>query len=103
ADERDLFAWAVEAAGRMEPEALLLENVRGLNDARFAGYRKPESTVLPLSGTTPSGNCWRAGISASASFAPGWCSSRCGLNTSNTSHGPNGPRKPELSAASFTT
>ncbi|MCA2216989.1 DNA cytosine methyltransferase [Jidongwangia harbinensis] len=40
ADERDLFAWAVEAAGRMQPEAVLLENVRGLNDARFAGYRQ---------------------------------------------------------------
>jgi DNA (cytosine-5)-methyltransferase 1 len=40
ADERDLFAWAVEAAGRMQPQAVLLENVRGLNDARFAGYRQ---------------------------------------------------------------
>lgn len=40
ADERDLFAWAVEAAGRMHPKAVLLENVRGLNDARFAGYRQ---------------------------------------------------------------
>jgi DNA (cytosine-5)-methyltransferase 1 len=40
ADERDLFAWAVEAAGRMQPRAVLLENVRGLNDARFAGYRQ---------------------------------------------------------------
>ncbi|GID96194.1 DNA cytosine methyltransferase [Amorphoplanes digitatis] len=40
ADERDLFAWAVEAASRMQPEAVLLENVRGLNDARFAGYRQ---------------------------------------------------------------
>src|SRR5690242_12236948 len=40
ADERDLFAWAVEAAGRMQPDAVLLENVRGLNDARFAGYRQ---------------------------------------------------------------
>lgn len=40
ADERDLFAWAVEAAGRLGPEAVLLENVRGLNDARFAGYRQ---------------------------------------------------------------
>ncbi|MFI5842876.1 DNA cytosine methyltransferase [Catenuloplanes sp. NPDC051500] len=39
-DERDLFAWAVEAAGRIQPEAVLLENVRGLNDARFAGYRQ---------------------------------------------------------------
>jgi DNA (cytosine-5)-methyltransferase 1 len=40
ADERDLFAWAVKAAGRMQPEAVLLENVRGLGDARFGGYRQ---------------------------------------------------------------
>lgn len=39
-DERDLFAWAVELAGRIQPEAVLLENVRGLADARFAGYRQ---------------------------------------------------------------
>ena len=39
-DERDLFAWAVEAAGRMQPDAVLLENVRGLSMPRFAGYRQ---------------------------------------------------------------
>lgn len=39
-DERDLFAWAVEAAGQMEPDAVLLENVRGLSMPRFAGYRQ---------------------------------------------------------------
>lgn len=39
-DERDLFAWAVEAAGRMQPDALMLENVRGLSMPRFAGYRQ---------------------------------------------------------------
>ncbi|WP_253181984.1 DNA cytosine methyltransferase [Cellulosimicrobium cellulans] len=39
-DERDLFAWAVELAGRMKPRALLLENVRGLSMPRFAGYRQ---------------------------------------------------------------
>jgi DNA (cytosine-5)-methyltransferase 1 len=39
-DERDLFAWAVEAAGRMTPDAVLLENVRGLSMPRFAGYRQ---------------------------------------------------------------
>jgi DNA (cytosine-5)-methyltransferase 1 len=39
-DERDLFAWAVEAAARMQPRALLLENVKGLNDKRFGGYRQ---------------------------------------------------------------
>lgn len=40
ADERDLFAWAVELAGRMKPRALLLENVRGLGATRFGGYRQ---------------------------------------------------------------
>lgn len=40
ADERDLFAWAVELAGTMQPRALLLENVRGLSMPRFAGYRQ---------------------------------------------------------------
>lgn len=39
-DERDLFAWAVEAAGRMDPDALLLENVDALGDAKNAGYRQ---------------------------------------------------------------
>lgn len=39
-DERDLFAWAVELAGRMQPEAVMLENVRGLSAPRFAGYRQ---------------------------------------------------------------
>lgn len=39
-DERDLFAWAVEVAGRMQPSAVMLENVRGLSMPRFAGYRQ---------------------------------------------------------------
>ncbi|TQJ31466.1 DNA (cytosine-5)-methyltransferase 1 [Microbacterium sp. SLBN-146] len=39
-DERDLFAWAVEVAGKMNPDAVLLENVRGLSMPRFAGYRQ---------------------------------------------------------------
>jgi DNA (cytosine-5)-methyltransferase 1 len=40
ADERDLFAWAVELCGVVRPRALLLENVRGLSTGRFAGYRQ---------------------------------------------------------------
>lgn len=40
ADERDLFAWAVNATAVVRPKAVLLENVRGLNDTRFAGYRQ---------------------------------------------------------------
>jgi DNA (cytosine-5)-methyltransferase 1 len=40
ADERDLFAWAVELCGVIRPRALLLENVRGLSLPRFAAYRQ---------------------------------------------------------------
>lgn len=40
ADERDLFAWAVEQVGVIKPRALLLENVRGLAASRFAAYRQ---------------------------------------------------------------
>jgi DNA (cytosine-5)-methyltransferase 1 len=40
ADERDLFAWAVELVDVVRPRALLLENVRGLSMPRFAGYRQ---------------------------------------------------------------
>lgn len=39
-DERDLFAWAVELAGKVRPRALMLENVRGLSMPRFSGYRQ---------------------------------------------------------------
>lgn len=39
-DERDLFAWAVELAGKIKPRALLLENVRGLSMPRFSAYRQ---------------------------------------------------------------
>jgi DNA (cytosine-5)-methyltransferase 1 len=39
-DERDLFAWAVELCGKIQPRALLLENVRGLSANRFTGYRQ---------------------------------------------------------------
>jgi DNA (cytosine-5)-methyltransferase 1 len=39
-DERDLFAWAVGLTRTVRPEALLLENVRGLSMPRFSGYRQ---------------------------------------------------------------
>jgi DNA (cytosine-5)-methyltransferase 1 len=39
-DERDLFAWAVEQCEKLQPKALLLENVRGLSMPRFSGYRQ---------------------------------------------------------------
>ncbi|MBY0177796.1 DNA (cytosine-5-)-methyltransferase [Curtobacterium herbarum] len=40
ADERDLFAWAVEQVAIIKPRALLLENVRGLASSRFTAYRQ---------------------------------------------------------------
>jgi DNA (cytosine-5)-methyltransferase 1 len=38
-DERDLYAFAIDLFARIQPSALLLENVRGLASPRFAGYR----------------------------------------------------------------
>jgi DNA (cytosine-5)-methyltransferase 1 len=39
-DERDLFAWAIEQIPIMRPQAIMLENVRGLASPRFAAYRQ---------------------------------------------------------------
>lgn len=39
-DERDLFAWAVEQVGVIQPRGLMLENVRGLSQPRFDAYRQ---------------------------------------------------------------
>lgn len=38
-DERDLFSYAVHLLEKVDAQALLLENVRGLSAPRFAGYR----------------------------------------------------------------
>ncbi len=39
-DERDLFPQALRLVEECEPAAIMLENVRGLSTARFAGYRE---------------------------------------------------------------
>jgi DNA (cytosine-5)-methyltransferase 1 len=39
-DERDLFPRALRLVEECEPTAVMLENVRGLSTARFAGYRE---------------------------------------------------------------
>jgi DNA (cytosine-5)-methyltransferase 1 len=39
-DERDLFPRALRLVEECEPTAIMLENVRGLSTARFAGYRE---------------------------------------------------------------
>lgn len=38
-DERDLFPTALKLAKEVNPQAIMLENVRGLLDARFEAYR----------------------------------------------------------------
>ncbi|HUK68314.1 MAG TPA: DNA cytosine methyltransferase [Streptosporangiaceae bacterium] len=39
-DERDLFPQALRLVQECQPAAVMLENVRGLSTARFAGYRQ---------------------------------------------------------------
>ena len=56
ADERDLFAWAVELCGTVRPRALLLENVRGLSTRRFGAYRQHVLDRLAELGYVPG---WR--------------------------------------------
>ena len=56
ADERDLFAWAVELCGIVRPRALLLENVRGLSTRRFGAYRQHVLDRLADLGYVPA---WR--------------------------------------------
>jgi len=56
ADERDLFAWAVELCGIIRPRALLLENVRGLSTSRFSAYRQHVLDRLAELGYVPE---WR--------------------------------------------
>jgi DNA (cytosine-5)-methyltransferase 1 len=56
ADERDLFAWAVELCGTIQPRALLLENVRGLAASRFSAYRQHVLDRLAELGYVPG---WR--------------------------------------------
>ncbi|WP_188151198.1 DNA cytosine methyltransferase [Teredinibacter waterburyi] len=45
-DERDLFPTAIEIARKIKPTAIMLENVQGLAEAKFAGYRSAIITKL---------------------------------------------------------
>ncbi len=56
-DERDLFPQALRLVEECEPTAVMLENVRGLASARFAGYRDQVVDRLHGSVTRFSGRC----------------------------------------------
>lgn len=53
ADERDLFPEALRLVEECEPEAVMLENVRGLLDPKFAPYRAAIATQLSEMGYLP--------------------------------------------------
>jgi DNA (cytosine-5)-methyltransferase 1 len=45
-DDRDLFPQALRLVREAQPKAVMLENVRGLRDARFEGYRAELTKTL---------------------------------------------------------
>ncbi|WP_171168339.1 DNA cytosine methyltransferase [Streptomyces sp. I05A-00742] len=47
-DERDLFPEMISLAEQLRPKAVMIENVRGILDAKFAGYR--DQIVADLEG-----------------------------------------------------
>ena len=55
-DERNLFSKALELIELVHPRAVMLENVRGLLDPKFDGYRRHINERLELMGYIPS---WR--------------------------------------------
>lgn len=52
-DERDLFPAALEVVRKIRPKAVMLENVSGLLDAKFDGYRKNIDAQLEIMGYQP--------------------------------------------------
>lgn len=65
-DERDLFPKALEIVRDAQPNAVLLENVRGLSSARFADYRSQVVRTLEDLGYT----VWWQVINASEHGVP---------------------------------
>lgn len=53
-DERDLFPEALRLVGECKPRAVMLENVRGLLDPKFIGYRASIEDRLRRMGYEPS-------------------------------------------------
>ncbi len=52
-DERDLFPQMLRLVEEIHPRAVMIENVRGLLDAKFNGYRENILRQLSLSGYNP--------------------------------------------------
>lgn len=52
-DERDLFPALLRLADQIQPSAIMVENVKGLLQARFAGYRQQILQQLKESGFIP--------------------------------------------------
>jgi DNA (cytosine-5)-methyltransferase 1 len=52
-DERDLFPEALRLVEECDPDAVMLENVRGLLDPKFAGYRAEIDLRLRILGYVP--------------------------------------------------
>ncbi|MGR6978381.1 DNA cytosine methyltransferase [Mycobacteroides abscessus] len=58
-DERDLFPKALELVEALTPKAVMLENVRGLLDAQFDGYRANVEASLRKLGYSASSDSWQ--------------------------------------------
>lgn len=58
-DERDLFPKALELVDVLRPKAVMLENVRGLLDGQFDGYRTDVEARLRELGYSASPTSWR--------------------------------------------
>ena len=59
-DERDMFPQAIRVVDESRPQAVMLENVRGLMDAMFAGYRQNISKQLNAMGYWSGWNMFNA-------------------------------------------
>lgn len=58
-DERDLFPKALELVDALRPKAVMLENVRGLLEGQFDGYRADVEARLCELGYSASSASWR--------------------------------------------
>ncbi|WP_244874430.1 DNA cytosine methyltransferase [Corynebacterium mastitidis] len=87
-DERDLFPRAIQLTAQIKPRALLLENVKGLGQKRFAGYRSAIITKLEKLGYHVFWEHVQAADYGAPSSALGSSSLLYGQSTPRTLHSP---------------